>query len=119
MLTLQTSTRYNLLNLLQKSHGACYTKNSNSASLLLTSTTSETKMSHKCQFSLFGHARETCVHCGAENPTVTLWRQLVVHAIENQLPTPTHPYLRQHKVLSVKQLMTMREFKKAMRRASF
>lgn len=75
-------------------------------------------MCTKCQYSLFGKQREHCVKCGAENPIVTLWRQLVVAAIETNCDAPQHPYLKTHHY-TVEQLMSMREYKRAMRSKNF
>jgi len=73
----------------------------------------------KCVFTLFGKHKEHCVKCGAENPVVTLWRQLVVAAIETGCDVPTHPYLVSPKTLVAEQLMTLREYKRAMRSKNF
>jgi hypothetical protein len=78
------------------------------------------KNSHKCIFELFGKPREHCIKCGTENPVVVVWRQLVVHAIENGLQVPTHPYLLHNpKDLKDGPRLTVREYKKAMRSKSF
>jgi hypothetical protein len=78
------------------------------------------KKSHKCVFDIFGKPRERCIKCGAENPVVTVWRQLVVQALENNLPTPSHPYLLHNpKDLGDEPKMTLREYKRAMRSKNF
>jgi hypothetical protein len=82
-------------------------------------TTHKNDKPHKCQFTLFGKPLEHCCKCGDENPLITIWRQLVVHAIENKLDAPCHPYLKQPKMLINKQIMTMREYKRAMRSKNF
>jgi hypothetical protein len=76
-------------------------------------------MCKKCQFDVFGKPRERCIKCGVENPVVTIWRQLVVQAIENDMPTPTHPYLIEPKTIGLEPLMTLREYKRAMRSKNF
>lgn len=74
---------------------------------------------HVCQYSLFGKPRERCIKCNRENPEVTIWRQLVLAAM--QVPNcrvPTHPYLLPtHDDKRVR--LTLREYKKSMRSANF
>jgi hypothetical protein len=73
---------------------------------------------HVCQYTLFGKPRERCIKCNRENPKVTIWRLLVVAAM--QVPNcqvPTHPYMLPDENDEV--LLTLREYKKAMRSKNF